>query len=298
MGEGLGRGFGQRVRIDEDGRGDPALAQSDTLAEVGDGQRIGAMRHEGGAQLGGAVAVAVGLDDGEDLPLGARRSGGRRGRCGRRRRDRSRGWWASWPEDTRNVQTRHSLRRPVRANVLRHGTRYLSGGAVRAGPIGQAAGRNQSRQLPARHVRSESRPSRAVSAPDLARELGRRLGVPVEFSKFETAGELGRRREAPARGTWRFSAPSRSGRPRSRSPRPISRSRRPTSCPPARRSARSPTSTRRACGSRWRAERVRAVPDPQHQARQAGHDQGHRRLVQAFVTTEARGAGGAAAAAA
>jgi polar amino acid transport system substrate-binding protein len=28
-------------------------------------------------------------------------------------------------------------------------------------------------------------------APDVARELGRRLGVPVEFSKFETAGKLG-----------------------------------------------------------------------------------------------------------
>jgi polar amino acid transport system substrate-binding protein len=27
-------------------------------------------------------------------------------------------------------------------------------------------------------------------APDLARELGRRLGVPVEFSRFETAGKL------------------------------------------------------------------------------------------------------------
>ena len=27
-------------------------------------------------------------------------------------------------------------------------------------------------------------------APDLARELGRRLGVPVEFSKFDTAGKL------------------------------------------------------------------------------------------------------------
>jgi len=28
-------------------------------------------------------------------------------------------------------------------------------------------------------------------APDLARELGRRLGAPVEFSKFDTAGQLG-----------------------------------------------------------------------------------------------------------
>ena len=28
-------------------------------------------------------------------------------------------------------------------------------------------------------------------APDLARELGKRLGVPVEFSKYETAGALG-----------------------------------------------------------------------------------------------------------
>src|SRR4029453_15245889 len=52
------------------GRGDPALAQSDTLAEVGDGERVGAVPHEDAAQLGGAVAVGVGLDDGEDLPLG------------------------------------------------------------------------------------------------------------------------------------------------------------------------------------------------------------------------------------
>src|SRR4030095_4558911 len=28
-------------------------------------------------------------------------------------------------------------------------------------------------------------------APDLARELAKRLGVPVEFSKFDTAGKLG-----------------------------------------------------------------------------------------------------------
>src|SRR6201988_1209959 len=28
-------------------------------------------------------------------------------------------------------------------------------------------------------------------APDLARELARRLGVPIEFSKYETAGALG-----------------------------------------------------------------------------------------------------------
>jgi polar amino acid transport system substrate-binding protein len=36
-------------------------------------------------------------------------------------------------------------------------------------------------------------------APDVARELGRRLGVPVEFSKFETAGALG---DAVRTGVW------------------------------------------------------------------------------------------------
>jgi polar amino acid transport system substrate-binding protein len=36
-------------------------------------------------------------------------------------------------------------------------------------------------------------------APDIARELGRRLGVTVEFSKFETAGALG---DAVRTGAW------------------------------------------------------------------------------------------------
>jgi polar amino acid transport system substrate-binding protein len=36
-------------------------------------------------------------------------------------------------------------------------------------------------------------------APDIARELGRRLGVPVEFSKFGTAGALG---DAVRTGAW------------------------------------------------------------------------------------------------
>jgi polar amino acid transport system substrate-binding protein len=36
-------------------------------------------------------------------------------------------------------------------------------------------------------------------APDLARELARRLGVPIEFSKFETAGALG---DAVRAGVW------------------------------------------------------------------------------------------------
>jgi polar amino acid transport system substrate-binding protein len=36
-------------------------------------------------------------------------------------------------------------------------------------------------------------------APDIARELGRRLGVPVEFSKYETAGALG---DAVRTGAW------------------------------------------------------------------------------------------------
>jgi polar amino acid transport system substrate-binding protein len=36
-------------------------------------------------------------------------------------------------------------------------------------------------------------------APDVARELGRRLGVPVEFSRYETAGALG---DAVRTGAW------------------------------------------------------------------------------------------------
>jgi len=36
-------------------------------------------------------------------------------------------------------------------------------------------------------------------APDLARELARRLGVPIEFSKYETAGALG---DAVRSGAW------------------------------------------------------------------------------------------------
>jgi polar amino acid transport system substrate-binding protein len=36
-------------------------------------------------------------------------------------------------------------------------------------------------------------------APDIARELGRRLGVPVEFSRYETAGALG---DAVRTGAW------------------------------------------------------------------------------------------------
>jgi polar amino acid transport system substrate-binding protein len=36
-------------------------------------------------------------------------------------------------------------------------------------------------------------------APDLARELARRLGVPIEFSKFDTAGALG---DAVRSGAW------------------------------------------------------------------------------------------------
>ena len=71
VGDRLRRGLGQRVRIDEDGCRDPAAAQADALPEVGDAERIGAIRDEDGAQLGGAVTVAVGLDHREDFPLGA-----------------------------------------------------------------------------------------------------------------------------------------------------------------------------------------------------------------------------------
>ena len=36
-------------------------------------------------------------------------------------------------------------------------------------------------------------------APDVARELGRRVGVPVEFIKFDTAGKLG---DGAKSGAW------------------------------------------------------------------------------------------------
>ena len=71
MGESLRSRLGERIGIHEHGRLDPAPAEADAFAEVGDAQRIGAVGHEDGAHLGGAVAVAVGLDHGEDLPLRA-----------------------------------------------------------------------------------------------------------------------------------------------------------------------------------------------------------------------------------
>ncbi len=70
----------------------------------------------------------------------------------------------------------------------RHG-RITGGAGSRADVHWQASSRDQLRQLPARHVRSERHGARGP-APDLARELGRRLGVPVEFVQFDTAGKL------------------------------------------------------------------------------------------------------------
>ena len=101
MGDRLGRGLGQRVRIDEHGGDDAAPAQPDALGQVGHGQSVGAVREEDRAHLGGAVTVAVGLDDGEELARRAHeaphgpdvRGGGvevdlERGRPGRARRGR------------------------------------------------------------------------------------------------------------------------------------------------------------------------------------------------------------------
>jgi len=46
-------------------------AEADTLREIRNRQGVGAIRDEGGPELGGAVAVAVGLDHGEDFPARA-----------------------------------------------------------------------------------------------------------------------------------------------------------------------------------------------------------------------------------
>ena len=68
VGQGHLRGLRERVRVHEDRRRDTPEAQSDALAEVRDGQRIGPMREEDLADLGRAVTVSVRFDDGEDLP--------------------------------------------------------------------------------------------------------------------------------------------------------------------------------------------------------------------------------------
>jgi hypothetical protein len=65
------RGLGQRIRIHEDRGRDAPLPQANALGEVGDGQRVGAVRDEHAPHLRGAVAVAVRLHDGEDLPRGS-----------------------------------------------------------------------------------------------------------------------------------------------------------------------------------------------------------------------------------
>ncbi len=70
VGESVGGGHGQRVRIHENRRGDPTPAHPDALGEVGHGQVVGAVPDEHGTHLGGPEPVAVGLDDGEDLALG------------------------------------------------------------------------------------------------------------------------------------------------------------------------------------------------------------------------------------
>ena len=292
--DGLGRGFGQRVRIDENGRGDPALAQSDTLAEVGDGQRVGAMRHEGGAQLGGAVAVGVGLDDGEDLPLG--------------------------PDDLADGADvvgggveidlegggPHGRRIPgmFRLGIACVGLFVLTSGAManditpavrsELAPIGQAAGRNQSRQLPARRPRIlGDRAARCRARPGArARQAAGRAGGVLQVRDGRRA-----RRRRPHRRVGR--GVSRRGAPachRDRVHRGLSRDSRDLSGP---RRLADPLARRRRQGRRadrgGREERVRALSEPQHQARQADPDQGHRRLVQRVRQRPARSAVGPAA---
>jgi hypothetical protein len=69
--EALRRGLGQRVRIDEDGAGDPAPAKRIALARSATASASAPFAANTRADLGGAVAVAVGLDHGEDLPVRA-----------------------------------------------------------------------------------------------------------------------------------------------------------------------------------------------------------------------------------
>ena len=117
---------------------------------------------------------------------------------------------------------------------------------------------------------------------DLARELGRRLGVPVEFVSFDTAGKLG---DGVKTGVWdvAFLGAEPSARPRSPSPPPTSRSRRPISCRPARRSARSPRSTARAFGSPWPTRAPTVSISPAREAREARVDEGLDASFEVFV---------------
>ena len=87
-------------------------------------------------------------------------------------------------------------------------------------------------------------------AVDLGRELGKRVGAPVELVGFESAGKMF---DAVKAGSWDVAFLAvRDGRETSASPHPISRSKAHTLCRPGHRSAKSPTLTAKECGSAYR----------------------------------------------
>ena len=65
------RGRRQRIREDEDRQRHALPARPDRVGEIGEGQRVGAVRDEDLRHLAGAEPVAIGLEHGEDLALGA-----------------------------------------------------------------------------------------------------------------------------------------------------------------------------------------------------------------------------------
>jgi hypothetical protein len=69
VGETVRRGLGQRIRVHENRGGDAAPAEANALAEIGHPEGVRPMLDEDRGHLGRAVAVAVGLDHREDLPL-------------------------------------------------------------------------------------------------------------------------------------------------------------------------------------------------------------------------------------
>src|SRR5262249_1518081 len=207
--EGERGGLRQRVGIDEDRAGEPAPAQADAFRQVGDPQRVGAVRDEDASHLGSAVTVPVGLDHGEDLPLrahelahGAHVPGG--GVEGDLENSRS-GWtghvghgWAPRGKNTR-------MRRP---GIAGGGRFVLTSGAMATeitpavrselAPTGKLRiGLNHGNFLLVTPGSSATEPRGVAS--DIGRELARRVGVPVEFIKFESAGKLG---DSVRTGVW------------------------------------------------------------------------------------------------
>ena len=71
VGQRLGRGARQRVRIHEDRRRDPVLPEPDALAQIGHRQPVGSVPRERRPHLGGTEAIAARFDDGENLALRA-----------------------------------------------------------------------------------------------------------------------------------------------------------------------------------------------------------------------------------